>query len=189
MAKAQFTQYKKIDCSMSLTQANIISVLLFIPILLIPFVLYAWIWGPAAIGTSLDVFFGRPLWFLLGFLLLVVLHEGIHGLTWQVLSGASREAIEYGIKWKVLTPYAHLKEPIELQPYRWGTAMPGLVLGVLPALLGLIIGSELLFLIGLFMTAAASGDMIILYLLRNEKPPALVEDHPENAGCFVLVAD
>ena len=29
--------------------------------------------------------------------------------------------------------------------------------------------------------------MMILWLLRNDKHPALVEDHPSEAGCYILV--
>jgi hypothetical protein len=39
------------------------------------------------------------------------------------------------------------------------------------------------------MTYAASGDMMILFLIRDVKPPAQVEDHPTDAGCYVLVPE
>jgi len=39
----------------------------------------------------------------------------------------------------------------------------------------------------MMMTAAAGGDMMILWLLRKDKSPVLVEDHPSEAGCYVLI--
>lgn len=181
------TKYTKVDRSISMVWANALSIVLFVPIFLIPSIVFVWIWGPEPLAKRLDIFWGSPLIFLLVFIVLVFLHELLHGLTWQWLSKTGRDQIEYGFKWKTLTPYAHLKTPIELQSYRWGTAMPGVVLGVLPAVLGMLLGDGAIFVIGLFMTASAGGDIIVLYLLRNERSPALVEDHPSNAGCYVLV--
>ena len=122
-----------------------------------------------------------------GFVILIIAHELIHGFTWQWTSDFRFRDIHYGVKWKTITPYAHLRKPIDIQPYRLGTAMPGIVLGVLPATLALIIGSGTLFWTGIFMIMAASGDMIVLYLLRDVQNPALVEDHPDRVGCFVLI--
>lgn len=181
------TNYQRIDRSISMLWANIISIALFFPIFLIPTILFVWIWDVNAITTAFDKFIEQPLVLLLGFLVLIILHELLHGLTWQWLGGVSRGKIEYGFKWKTLTPYAHLKVPIRINPYRWGAAMPGLIFGVLPVIVGLALGNGLIFISGLFMTAVAGGDMVILYLLRKDKNTVLVEDHPNNAGCYVLV--
>ena len=179
--------YQTIDRSISLLWANLISIGLFVPIFLIPSMIFDWLWGSEPMVTAVEMLFGKPILLFFGFVAFIVLHEMIHGLTWQGLSGGNRGVVEYGVKWKVLTPYAHLKIPIGLNSYRWGTGMPGLLLGVLPVLIGLGLGDGIIFLIGLFMTASAGGDFTILYLLRNDRTPALVEDHPDNAGCYVLV--
>jgi hypothetical protein len=167
--------------------ANVISLGLFIPIIFIPSAFFIWIWDIELLINGFGIFVSRPLIFLAGFFGLIILHELIHGLTWQWISGINRDEIEYGFKWKILTPYAHVKIPIELQSYRWGAAMPGILLGLLPTILGLALGNGLIFLIGLIMTAAAGGDILILFLLRNDSSPAFVEDHTDNAGCYVLV--
>jgi len=39
---------------------------------------------------------------------------------------------------------------------------------------------------GFLYTVAASGDFLILWLIRNIKPNTHVEDHPTNAGCYVI---
>jgi hypothetical protein len=43
-----------------------------------------------------------------------------------------------------------------------------------------------LFWFSLIHTAAAGGDWLILWLIRGVKAGSLVEDHPSNAGCYVL---
>jgi hypothetical protein len=85
-----------------------------------------------------------------------------------------------------LTPYAHLKEPIEVNAYRWGAFMPGLVLGLLPALVGILTGNGFLIAFGLLFVSAAGGDLLILWLIRKVPAGRMVEDHPTNAGCYVL---
>ncbi len=179
--------YTRVDRSISMVMANVLSIGLIIPIFGIPTALFLWIWGTGPIRAAFDAYFQWPAWIILGMLALIVLHELLHGLTWQRLSGVAREDVYYGFKWEALSPYAHLKVPIRMRPYRWGIAMPGLVLGVLPALAGLFSGSGLVFFVGLFMLIGASGDMIVLYLLRKDAPDSLVEDHPDRAGCYVLV--
>lgn len=179
--------YTRVDRSISMMMANVLATGLIIPIFGIPTALFLWIWGTGPIRAAFDAYFQWPVWIILGMVALIVLHELLHGLTWQRLSGVAREDVYYGIKWEALSPYAHLKVPIQMRPYRWGIAMPGLVLGVLPTLAGLISGSGLVFFIGLFMLIGASGDMIVLYLLRKDDPDTLVEDHPDRAGCYVLV--
>jgi hypothetical protein len=64
--------------------------------------------------------------------------------------------------------------------------MPGLALGVLPCLAAMVLGSGVLMLVGLAMTAAAGGDLLVVWLLRGAGRRSLVLDHPIRAGCWVL---
>ena len=98
----------------------------------------------------------------------------------------SRHAIKFGIKWKVLTPYGHYKIPLSVSAYRRSVALPGLILGLLPALLGIVFGNKWLLFYGLVMLAAASGDIIVLWTIRNLMKDAQVMDHPHRVGCWVL---
>jgi len=87
-----------------------------------------------------DALFGNPWMFVGAMAGGIVVHEAIHGLTWQAAAEGG-STVEYGIKWKTRTPYAHLKRPVTARAYRWGTAMPGLVLGAVPLMASYIPGS------------------------------------------------
>jgi len=68
-----------------------------------------------------------------------------------------------------------------------GGAAPGILVGILPYLIGLLTGDLLWALWGYLFTLAASGDWIVLWLLRKIPRQSLVEDHPTRAGCTVII--
>ena len=105
--------------------------------------------------------------------------------SWAFFAKKPLGVIHLGFQWKTLTPYAHCKEPLEVNAYRLGAFMPGLVLGILPALAGILTGSGWLLMFGIFFTIAAGGDLLILWLIRSVPAGRLVEDHPPPAGCYV----
>lgn len=179
-------EYRKTDRSISLLAANLIAILFAIPLFVLLLPLYAMIWGVQAVEVETTIHIGRVFLLLAVFFGGIIVHELLHGITWQIVGGKPRSAVEYGMKWKLLTPYAHMKESLEVRAYMIGGFMPGLVLGLLPTLATFILGNGWLLSFGLFFTWAAAGDFTILWLLRNVEPGTLVEDHPDRAGCLLL---
>lgn len=116
----------------------------------------------------------------------IVVHELIHGLTWMVVGKLQWKDIKYGFIWQAMMPYAHSKKPLNKRGYQWGAAMPGLILGVLPYLLGLCFGLSDVANLGMIMTICAGGDAWILWIIRKEPIDAFIIDHPSKAGCFVV---
>ena len=171
----------KRDLSISMARANIIVLFTSIPVALLQFLLFTLIHGMGKLGTTWDF----NLWIVV-LLLGVIVHELIHGLSWVIFGRKPFSAIKFGFQWKTFTPYAHLKEPVEVNAYRIGGFMPGFILGVLPYVLSLLLGDGNLFWFSLIHTAAAGGDWLILWMLRDVKAGMQVEDHPTNAGCYVL---
>ncbi|MFZ1730945.1 MAG: DUF3267 domain-containing protein [Bacteroidota bacterium] len=176
--------FTRIDRSVSLLRANFLMVYFSVPAVLILGGMYVWLWGYQRLLwllTSGDYFL--PLIYML---LGIVVHEGIHGVTWKLATGKPFSAIKFGFAWKTITPYAHCRESMMAKPYRIGAAMPLILLGILPSLYAIAEGQAGIIAFGLFFTFAAGGDMLILWLLRDISPTALVEDHPTRAGCYVL---
>jgi hypothetical protein len=171
----------KRDLSISMERANGIVLFTSIPVAIVQYVIFNWMHGSERMTPTWNVTV-----LLLVVLLGIVLHELIHGITWAVFGRKPFSAISFGFQWKTLTPYAHLKEPVEVNAYRLGAFMPGFVLGILVYLLGLALGNGDLFWFGLIHTAAAGGDWLVLWMIRNVKRGQLVEDHPTQAGCYVI---
>jgi hypothetical protein len=113
-------------------------------------------------------------------------HEGLHALGFRLFGGVPWRSIRVGIHWRLLTPYAGTAAPMSARGYRWAAALPGLVLGVGPAAVGLAVGSGWLTGYGAFMLGAAGGDAIALWAMRHVPPRARVRDAVDRVGCEVL---
>jgi hypothetical protein len=113
----------------------------------------------------------------------IVVHEAIHAVTWLAIGGLRPGEIVFGIQWRVLMPYAHPSRPISARAYAVGAAMPGIVLGLLPAGVGLGWGRGAWSGFGAVFLAAAGGDLLVLFSLRGVSGGELVRDHPVRVGC------
>lgn len=186
---AAYSDASKQDLSISLKKANVYGVLLMMPLGVVLAVPYIALWGVDAFGSAWSAALDHGFLALAVLINGIVVHELIHGLSWMFFGKKPRSAITYGFQLKTLTPYAHCKEPMGARAYRLGAAMPGVILGVVPWLIGTLIEDSLLLIFGFIFTIAALGDAMILWLLRSVEPHARVIDHPTRAGCYVLEPD
>ncbi len=123
--------------------------------------------------------------FIISIFIGIVLHEAIHGLTWALFVKERLRAISFGILKDSFTPYCHCKGLLRIKHYIAGAIMPAILLGILPTLWAFLIGSPMLFFLGIYFIVAASGDFLIIYLLRNENYNDYVKDHETLPGCIV----
>ena len=113
-------------------------------------------------------------------------HEGLHALTWLVAGKLRYSDLRFGINWRTLAPFAHSRAPLPVNAYRIGVVMPGLVLGLVPVVMGTALGWPLLTLFAAILLAAAAGDLVVLFLLRHDRSPVMVQDHPTRWGCTIV---
>ena len=122
----------------------------------------------------------------------IFIHELLHGTGWIGISGKSWKSIYIGVMWESLTPDCHCKEPLSPREYFVGAVMPFVVLGAGTYLLALATGSFMFFLLSLFNTVSAGGDLLIVckefkYLKQNEN--CLILDHPEDCGFIAFIKE
>jgi flagellar basal body-associated protein FliL len=193
VVRGEAPAFEKVDYSMSMAKANLYTLLIMLPIIIVLGGGYAALWGFEKTAEeftslldapgSLLVFYGV----FIGVLILgTVIHELIHGLTWVLAGRKPWSTVKFGFQWRTFTPYTHLQEPLKAGAYRIGTWMPGFITGFLPAFYGILYGSFWLVLLGGLFILAAGGDFLILWSIRGVDKDALVEDHPTRAGCYVL---
>lgn len=169
------------DLSISMERANVIVLFTSLPVAIAQFVVFVMLHGMERVYPTWS-----PTFLVLALLSGIVVHELVHATGWVLFGRKPFSSVKFGFQWKTLTPYAHLKEPVEVNAYRLGAFLPGFVLGILVYSLSLVLGDGNLFLFGLLHTSAAGGDWLVLWLLRKVKSGTLVEDHPTHAGCYVI---
>jgi len=183
--------YKKEKLTINLVWANIIGILILIPIVVL-FGLPYYLRNILEIDfknimdglVPLDIAYGV----LYGFgamIFGIVLHELIHGITWAWFTKNGFKSIKFGVLWKMLTPYCHCKEPLKVSQYMIGAITPSIILGFIPSILAIFIGNLGLLIFGMFFTAAAAGDFLMINLIRKENKDDLVQDHPSEVGCYI----
>jgi len=121
-------------------------------------------------------------WIIVG----TLAHEAMHGLGWTAAGAGAFGSVKFGFHWKTLTPYAHFTEPMTAKAYRIGIVLPGIVVGLCPALAGYAMSNPPLVLFGGIFTGGAAGDLMGLWATRKIPPGTLVLDHPSRVGCIIF---
>jgi hypothetical protein len=190
------------EYTVSIRRIYVLSLFVILGITVFFLLPYALIWGEPFIAHFRYYLTGRKYqWDSVYFYLLVlrdlfrislfiiigaVLHELLHGIFWVFFTKRRIKSLKFGISESDFSPYIHCTEPMPVWVYRTGTFLPGLILGIIPAVLAIFTGRFWLLIFGCFFTWAASGDFIVLYLIRNLKNNVLVRDHPKKIGCYVI---
>lgn len=172
------------DRSISMARANVLA-LATMPVtaalVMVPYVL---LHGVRALEGGWNGVVG-PLVFIPLVLISIVVHEGLHGLGFLV-SGVPRSSLRFGVQRQTLTPYASCTVPVEARHYRLAAAMPALVLGIVPAIIGWATGWVPAAVYAMWMLWFAGGDLLILWIIRDLPARTLVIDHPDRAGCRIV---
>jgi hypothetical protein len=167
----------------SVEKANMVALLLIVPIALIYTVPYYLIWKVNVFGSLKLITLGI---FLASIPVGIVMHELLHGLTWAIFAPKGFKSISFGIKWEYLMPYCHCNCPLKVWQYLLGGLAPLLFMGIAPAIYTLIYGGKLIMFFAMFFTWAAGGDIQILWMLRKIRKVQFVIDHPNQPGFIVL---
>ena len=116
--------YRQKDFLIGVLQANTLSLLVMLPFL----ALAAWAYAPFIAAGGSFFLDGQFFLLFLAILVLLVVHECIHGLTWSLFAPNHFASISFGVIWKALTPYCTCNAPLKRWQYVLGTSMPTLVL-------------------------------------------------------------
>jgi hypothetical protein len=173
--------------TISLLAANLYAFLGVIPILALALIPFLVLHGLHALGQGFDWLARHPLLIVVGFVLSILAHEGLHTLGWAAFADVPLSDVRFGIK--SATPYVTTPIPMKVGAYRLSTALPGLILGIIPTAASWMLGSGALVLYGALMLITALGDAMILWLIRDVPAMRLVRDHPSKAGCLVQRSD
>jgi hypothetical protein len=125
---------------------------------------------------------------LTAFLLLIPVHEWLHGLGARVFGKVPREAIRFGVMWDALAPYCHCSVPLTKKAYCRMALLPLWVTGSLSLGALLLCPCEMLGMLTGLALAGCIGDVWIVARLRRFGNHVFVVDSPKEIGCEVYEA-
>lgn len=181
--------YRRVELTVSIVRANLVAVILLIPLAVIGFGLFLLKNRDRGIDTGISRGPLGMLLFLVLLVALIVVHEAIHGASWAFFTKRGFRDIEFGFMKQYLTPYCTCTIPLTKGQYIFGALMPFLVLGVLPMALGIITGFLPGLLMGIIMADSAAGDLMIVWNIlryRTNAKELVYMDHPTQAGGVIF---
>ena len=178
--------YRRTELTIGIMRANILTILVGLPLAAVGLVVFF----VANAGREIRLGLADTNALLLVILLvLVVVHELVHGLTWSIFCKNHWADIEFGFIKEMLTPYCTATCPLPKGAYLVGSLMPMLTLGIVPTVVAVATADLGLLFVGIVMTMAGGGDLLIVIELlkhRSDAREVLVYDHPTQAGAVVF---
>lgn len=168
------------DLTIDVVKANVLAILV-----MAPFVVLVTVWYLVVNGGRLgELSLSDMLLLLVALLVLLVAHEGIHGLVWGLCAPSRFKSIEFGIVWSTLSPYCTCAEPMGKGQYLLGSAMPTLVLGFGLGIAAIYTGTVSLLYLSALMILGGGGDFCIILKLIAYRPAGetVYCDHPYELG-------
>ena len=176
--------YRRRDLIINMNKATWFTIILLFPLLIIGYGGYWLVHGQT------DFFHGTNLLVaLIAFLVLVVVHELVHGISWSFFTPNHFKDIQFGFMRDTLSPYCTCLVPLKKGQYVFGTVMPLILLGIVPMIVGIVLANPTVLFVGIIMADAAGGDIMILHKLLTFKSTAselVYMDHPTEAGSVVF---
>lgn len=176
--------YEESKHTVDVVKANILAMLIMLPfvaVIAVPYLIRN--------GIPQRVAFSTYLLYLALFIFLsmaeMAIHEGIHGLTWGLLSPDGFSTIEFGLIKEYLTPYCYCGTPLTRGQYIIGSMMPTLVLGFIQGIVAILTGNFLIFILSVFLIIGGGGDFLIDWLLiryKKKYSELILMDHPTELG-------
>lgn len=171
------------DLTIDLNKANIFMVVLFIPVMLISNILF-FVINPFPKLHISDMFI------MIGaYVISIFIHEGLHGLGWGLASKQKFKDIEFGYAAETKNPYCTCTTPLAKSKYVLGAALPLLVLGIAPIVVGIATANFWMMLFGILGTTSACGDLMIIKRIVSYVSSAkdvVYMDHPTEGGSVVF---
>jgi hypothetical protein len=135
--------------------------------------LHAQLWGAEGVRALMG---NRPVLIplALALVLSVALHELLHLVGYVWIGGAPIDSVHFELRGVAIV--ARCDVPLPARSYRAAVALPGVVLGLVPTIVGLALGLALITEYGAVMLGASAGDVAVLWALRKYRADEEVVD-------------
>lgn len=115
-------------------------------------------------------------YFIVGYIVLIVLHELFHLIGFVVFGKVALSSLKYGVELSKGYAYATSSSPLKNKAMRKVLLLPFWTTAVVPTIIGFWIEDQILVLLGAMLAAGAAGDFLMYRKLRKEKDEAWILD-------------
>ena len=138
---------------------------------------------------SLSLSLWTVVFFIAGYILLIILHELFHLLGFHVFGGVPWRKMIVGVNLKMGIAYATTDQLMTNHAIRKALLLPFWTTGILPAFIGLYIGSGLLVSLSALLIGGAAGDFAMYKELKELPGDWVVKDDPQLPKLYVYSPD
>lgn len=137
-------------------------------------------------GLSFDISLTGILIFILGYLLLLAVHEALHAASFLIVGKVKKKEISFGANLRNGLLYCHLKTPLKPKAYAICLLVPVLLTGIIPLIVFTLIGHINYILLFSLLVSGGAGDLLMFYKVRRVPKDALISDHPYAPAFYVV---
>ena len=121
--------------------------------------------------------------FLVSFLVFIVVHELLHGLSFILFNRSKLSDVKFGIVLKSGMAYCISTVPVKVDAARLSLMMPVYVVCIPLYIVGVVIGNMYLCLLAILFFSGSAGDLYYMWKLRNtNKNHYMFEKMPTKSG-------
>jgi hypothetical protein len=136
-------------------------------------------------GLFVNVTIWSVVIFVLGYIVLIILHELFHLLGFWLFGRVPWKSMIIGVNLKMGIAYATTDKLMTNRAIKLALLLPFWMTGVVPAIIGLYIGNGLLVALSAFLIGGAAGDFAMYNKLRKLPNDWLIKDDPELPRLYV----
>ena len=137
-------------------------------------------------GFSITFTFIDILLFVIGYIVLIILHELFHLIGFWFFGKVPWSSMDYGLNLKLGVAYATTTIPLKNKAMKQALLLPFWMTGIIPMLIGYSVQLPMLVVLGAWLIAGAAGDFAMYKELRNFPNDVLIKDDPVKPRLYVL---
>lgn len=130
-------------------------------------------------GLYFTFTFSTILFLILGYIVLIVLHEFFHLLGFRLFAKVPWKRMKVGVDLKLGIAYATTDKLMTNKAIRKALLLPFWVTGIVPAIIALYIESGILIILSALLIGGAAGDFAMYKELKKLPNDWLIKDDPE----------
>jgi hypothetical protein len=174
-----------------------IGLFVIIPIIILISVVFMYLWQENLIivkqyyidSMNISNIFKKIFMLILPFIVFIIgiiIHEFVHIVPIILFSKKIKGTFKLGFNGKSFIPYCYNKRSFKAYKYAIISALPAVILGIIPLIYSFIFGNPWIWLFASTSLVACTGDFISVFLLSKVKMNSIVADHPKRIG-FILI--